>query len=78
MKTEICNFSCNTIFPEHNQNTRVSNERIFRRLRSNAAVPHFKRVPEFKCHGRFSFVLEDLFCFTLGYNLNPEGTSDLL
>ena len=29
------------------------------------------------CHGRFSFVVEDLFCITLSYVRNPGGTSDL-
>ena len=29
------------------------------------------------CHGRFIFVLEDLFRIALSYVRNPEGTSDL-
>ena len=29
------------------------------------------------CHGRFSFVLEDLVFIALSYVLNPGGTSDL-
>ena len=33
---------------------------------------------QYKCHRRFSFVLEDLGCFALCYGHNPEGTSDLL